>query len=300
MPQIETIQTLLPSTVDESVARLHSGATVVVGTERLKHLIEDGYNLSMRDAGKTAWPTPDVCTWNVWLKNLWSNYEDRSGKSVPQLLSAGQAKQVWERTIAKDVSSQYSDQFEYLLWNITATANRAKTAYGLMCSYIIQPSDFDDQISQDAEHFLSWLESYKHELLKRDWIDLEALPDRFIDEADAIFESEGARIVFAGFDTWAPQTQFLAKVLIQKGCDIEILNHATGRDPSCVQKFEFEKTNDEVDTCARWARAVVELNPTVHKVGIVVARLSDVHQRLYQTFSAVSESRFNYGKTSKS
>ena len=285
MPQIETIQKLLLSTVDESVARLHSGATVVVETERLKHLIEDGYNLSMHDAGKTAWPTPDVCTWNVWLKNTWRDYEDRSGETVPQLLSAGQAKQVWERTIAKDVSSQYSEQFEYLLWNITATANRAKTAYGLMCSYIIQPSDFDDQISQDAEHFLSWLKRYQLELRKRDWIDLEALPDRFIDEADAIFESEGARIVFAGFDTWTPQTQLLAKVLIQKGCDIEILNHATGRHPSCVQKFEFEKTNDEIDTCARWARAVVELNPTVHKVGIVVARLSDVHQRLYRTFS---------------
>ena len=286
MPQIETIQTLLPSTVDESVARLHSGATVVVETERLKHLIEDGYNLSMHDAGNTAWPTPDVCTWNVWLKNIWSDYEDRSGESVPQLLSASQAKQIWERTIANDVSRQYSDQFEYLLWNITATANRAKVAYGLMCSYLIQPSDFDNQISQDAEHFLSWLESYQLELRKRDWIDLEALPDRFIDEADAIFESEGARIVFAGFDTWTPQTQLLVKVLIQKGCDIEILNHATGRDPSRVQKFEFDKTNDEIDTCARWARAVVELNPTVHRVGIVVARLSDVHQRLYQTFSA--------------
>ena len=287
MLQIETIQTLLASTVDASIARLHSGATVVVETERLKHLIEDGYNLSMYDAGKTAWPTPDVCTWNVWLKNTWRDYEDRSGETVPQLLSAGQAKQVWERTIAKDVSSQYSDQFEYLLWNITATANRAKTAYGLMCSYIIQPSDFDDQISQDAEHFLSWFKSYQLELRKRDWIDLEALPDRFIGEADAIFESEGARIVFAGFDTWTPQTQLLVNVLIQKGCDIEILNHATGRGPSCMQKFEFEKTNDEIDTCARWARAVVELNPTVHKVGIIVARLSDVHQRLYRTFSAV-------------
>ena len=286
MPQIETIQKLLPSTVDESVARLHLGATVVVETERLKHLIEDGYNLSMHDAGNTAWATPDVCTWNVWLKNTWRDYEDRLGETVPQLLSTGQAKQVWERTIAKDVSSQYSDQFEYLLWNITATANRAKTAYGLMCSYIIHPSEFDDQISQDAEHFLSWLESYQLGLCKGDWIDLETLPDRFIDEADAIFESKEARIVFAGFDTWTPQIQLLAKVLIHKDWEVEFLNHATGRDPSCVQKFEFEKTNDEIDTCARWARAVVEQNPTVHKVGIVVARLSDVHQRLYRTFSA--------------
>ncbi len=286
MLDVESVESSPPNSIDECIARLQAGWVVVTETQRLKHLIEDGYNRAMLARGKRSWPSAEVYVWNVWLRQLWLDLDDRSEHDTAQLLSTPQSMQVWERAIAQDVQEEYSEQFEYLLWHITATAGRARSAYGLMQGYQIDPADFAGPLSRDVEHFLRWLTSYQQRLESQNWIDLESLPTMLSGCAKAIFDMNPAGIVFAEFDQWTPQQQQLLKVLGEFG-EAERLTQTTTGSPDQHLQLEFERVDDEISACAHWARAVIEADSKNHRVGIVAPRLDRLYGRIMQKFSGV-------------
>ena len=285
--EIEIVDEPLPSIIDRCVELVSEGVTVVTETQRLKHLVEDAYNLKQFAKGKVSWATPKVATWDVWLRNLWHEREQLGGDNIRQLLSSGQSSQVWEDTISKNIREEYKEDFEYLLWHITATASSAKLAYGLTKSYGIKASDFDEPMSEDAQHFLGWLESYRSVLKKRHWIDQESLADEFIENVELIQQCTDCVIAFVGFDKWHPQQQRLYDALSANGVHTTVLDHLMVREPERVDQFQFDKAEDEITACARWARAVIELNPEVHRVGIVIPRFGELYRRIQRIFSAI-------------
>ena len=50
------------SMIEIGVELLNRGSAIVTDTQRLKHLIDDAYNLSLRAAGRTTWETAPVFT----------------------------------------------------------------------------------------------------------------------------------------------------------------------------------------------------------------------------------------------
>ena len=286
MLRIEKVSSRRADTVDSCIGRLLEGATVVVETQRLKHLIEDGYNRAKLSQGETSWPSAEVYVWQLWLSKLWFDLEDYASGHQSQLLSAAQSMQIWERAIAEDIQEEYSEEFEYLLWHITATAVRAKSAFGLMCSYKIDQAEFGDHLSQDVQHFLRWMRNYLNRLKSSDWVDLESVPDMLCRQACDILDLSNGRIVFAGFDRWTVQHQNLLESLSEHG-EVERLDYETASKPRRVEQIEFERVDDEIELCARWARAVIEANPEVHRVGIVAPRLDGLYGKILRQFSGV-------------
>ncbi len=283
--KIKNVSSLPRSTVDTCVNRLLEGAIVVVPSQRLKHLIEDGYNRAKLDLGELTWPSAEVFVWNVWLSQLWSELARHSKAPSPQLLTSSQSIQIWEREIATDIKTEYQDEFQYLLWHITATANRARSAYELMRGYRIEQDQFGDSISQDVAHFLRWLEQYLHHLKRRNLIDLESLSDIMCQRAQEICDLKTEKMVFTGFVDWTPQQQNLLNQLAKYGT-VERLEYERGVTPRTIDQIRFEKTDKEIEMCARWARSVIEADPKNHRVGIVAPRLNSVYGRILGQFSA--------------
>ena len=274
------------SVIDTCVDRLRDGAVVVVEVQRLQHLVADEYNRRQRDDGHAAWATPEVYKLSTWLGRVWNDYAQLAEETISTLLSVGQANEVWETVIAKSVRSEYQTGYEYLLWHITATANHVKEAYGLICSYDIAIANFPDPVSADVEHFRIWLAAYQQALVARRCIDHECLPDHVGARAEAIFRINQPRLVFAGFDTWTPQRKRLIKSLEQAAVSVEIIEHHSNDSPNLPTRLEFGTTDEELDVCARWARAVIDESPQTHRVGIVAPNLSEIGPRLSRRLSA--------------
>ncbi|MDE0309773.1 MAG: exodeoxyribonuclease V subunit gamma [Acidiferrobacterales bacterium] len=284
--QIDNVGSLSRSTVDECVERLQEGATVVVSSRRLQHLIEDGYNRARLNLGERSWPGAEVHVWQIWLSNLWAGLQYDSGDTLPQLLASAQSLQVWEKEIADDIRQEYHDEFEYLLWHITATATRARRAYGLMQEYGIEHTQFGDSISLDATQFLRWLEKYRQHLKQGNLIDTESLPDVLCPLARDIRVLNPGKLVVAGFVEWTPQHQRLLDSLSEFG-EVERLHYESGIKPRRLDQIRFEKVDDEIELCARWTRSVIEADPTNHRVGIVAPRLGNLRDRIIRRFSAL-------------
>ncbi len=283
--EIPQVDALKRSLIDDCVDRLREGATVVVDTQRLQHLVADEFNRRKQADGLTVWPSAEVFTFSAWLSRLWRDYANQSEEIVSVLLSGEQSRQIWERVISEKVRSQYCEGYEYLLWHITTTANQVKNAYGQICSYGIDPDSYTDHISIDVAHFRDWLQSYQHTLEKRGAIDHECLADHVGNAADKLLGTERPSIVFAGIDTWTPQLERLIESLERVDCAIEILDANTVPIDNQPQRFEFDTTDEEINACARWARVSVEANPEVHRIGIVTPNLREIGPRLSRALS---------------
>lgn len=273
------------SLIDDCVDRLRKGATVVVDTQRLQHLVVDEFNRRRQTDGLTVWPSAEVFTFSAWLSRLWRDYANRSEQTVSVLLSGEQSTQIWERVITENVRSQYSEGFEYLLWHITATAKQVKNAYGQICSYGIDPNCYTDHISIDVAHFRDWLQAYRRALVKRNAVDHECLADHVGNAAEKIFGAKRPAVVFAGIDTWTPQLERLVESLERVDCAIEILEANTVPFDRQPQRIEFDTTDEEINACARWARVLVDANPEVHRIGIVVPNLREIGPRMSRALS---------------
>ncbi len=283
--EIPQVNALNRSLIDDCVERLREGATVVVDTQRFQHLVADEFNRRMQADDLTVWPSAEVFTFSAWLSRLWRDYANQSDLTVSVLLSGEQSRQIWERVISENVRSQYSEGYEYLLWHITATANQVKDAYGQICSYDIDPYCYTDHISVDVAHFRDWLKTYRLALSKRSAIDYECLPDHVGNAAEKIFGTKPPDVVFAGIDTWTPQRERLIESLKGVDCAIEILEAHTVPYDRQPQRFEFDTTDEEINACARWARVLVDGNPEVHRIGIVVPNLRDIGPRMSRVLS---------------
>ncbi len=285
MLRIQLAENRTSNIIDVGIQASLADVTVVTATQRLKHLIDDGFNLHMRDKGLKTWPTPETYTWDIWLRKLWRDMEDVSPQSLNSLISNRQSQQIWERVIAGVIKQDYSEGYEYLLWHITATSNRVREAYNLLKAYKIDTSDFSDLLSEDSTHFLRWYREYQKVLSKNGWIDGEMLPDQIQACASEEFLTAGTSLMFAGFEDLTPQQRDLIDYLIKYGWQV---NYAQPPDrPRCsqIRQFEFESTDQEIDICARWARAVVEADPERHHVGVVVYNLSELYSRVNRVFS---------------
>ncbi len=286
MLQLPTSKTLRRSMIEDCVDQLRGGAVVLVDTRRLQHLVTDAYNQMMQLDGLTTWKTPEVLTIHTWLGQLWRQYQLRSNHWVATLLSVEQSRQIWEHVIAENIRHQYQKGYEYLLWHITATANQAKSAYGLLCSYGIGPTEHLDEVSADVASFQVWLAAYERELTTRRCIDRECLADHVGSTVAEIFSIEHPqKIVFAGVDTWTPQLNRLVEALSTVIGSVNLLDHRTDQDASVNQRCQFRTRDEEIDVCARWTRAVIEANPENHRVGIVAPSLREIGPRLRRKLS---------------
>ena len=275
------------STIEAAVELLHRGLTIVTDTRRLKHLIDDAYNLSLRNAGRKTWNTPLVFTWDVWMRGLWVNYEDHTQTESPLFLYPSQSKQLWENLIGHDVRQNYEDDFEYLLWNISSTASKAKSAYRILCDYQISKDEFKDWMSEDARHFLGWLNRYESILKENRWLDSESLPQKMTLMPDAVDSMGDLKMAFVGFSDWTPQHQSFLEYLEKNGAVAQRLEHSVRDGCRRGPSFEFENLDQELETCARWARAVIEANPDAHQVGIVIPGIAEMQVRVRRMFSSI-------------
>jgi ATP-dependent helicase/nuclease subunit B len=249
----------------ELFAALENGATVVTGNNRLARSLIKAYGKTRQQSGQQAWATPDVLSWQAWLKRLWQHSELNSGRgSELTLISETDATVLWELIVRQD-------QGEY---SAAGSPQLAARSWQQLCDWdaVAAPEWSDSGLTTDQQLFLRWTAQYRQQLKERNSLDSAQLTAELLPDIGAgLFDSLGQHI-FAGFDLWLPAYQALLDALRAREIVVEAAASPVINEAHAV-RVECPTDRTELEQAARWARQQVETDPTLD-VCVVVPDLN--------------------------
>lgn len=269
---------------------LQHGATVLTATRRLARTLQQTYAASQYAAGRHAWPTPAIHTFQHWLEHLWRQWEDialLTGESIapPRLLNAAEEGRLWEEVVGRAARADP-------LLRLGDAAGSAAEAWRIACQWRVGPEHWHGPVSEDCRWFAARAGDFRRRLLQSRWLDSGSLPDalRTVVEHGAALLELPASVIVVGFDVMPPQFAAFLNTLAANGCRWEARAHL---HPDLAQPVEskvcaFPSVDAEIEAAARWARALLE-SRGAQRIGVVVPDLQTQRARVERIFAEVLE-----------
>ena len=249
------------------LAALAEGSAVVTPNRRLARVLHREFDLAQRAAGRSAWRTPTILPYPVWLEMLWTRVRESDVSVAPLLLSATQAWQLWRRIVEGE---------NLALLDREGAARLAMEAWSLVHEWgaggeswrawrgILDESD-------DAAVFARWAQAYVAQLQRAGAHDLARLPGVLVGLADRVAPRCEATVLVA-FDEPTPQQERLCAALLAAGARIDRLDTLPA-EAALPCRILAASPGDELDAALDWARVHVAQRPQA-RIGIVIEDLA--------------------------
>jgi len=264
---------------NEILKALGAGATVVAASERLARSVRLAHADVARKRGARVWERPAVLTWMAFLHDQYSCYEETSLQPGPRLLVPHQAETLWETLIGDE------DDGSALL-QPAATARAASAAWAVCLAYDISLAKLTQEAAgDDACQFALWGRAYLEHCEAQGLLDPARLPDFLAEKFKAGEAKPPKHCLCIGFEEFSPQQQRLLDALRAAGSRVEQLPVAGERDSTC-RRIVCADADAEIESAARWARALLEATPTL-RIGIVVQDLNEQRQAFARTLDQI-------------
>lgn len=260
--------------IAELLQTLAQGYTLITPTGRLARYLQYRYAATQIEAGKRAWETADILTWNGWLQRSWEATASRRDLDRV-VLDPAQQHWVWQEIISQSAHAKQ-------LLQPSQTARQALVAWALCQQWQIPVFPDDVYLNEDALAFRQWSRAYQRLCESRGWSDEAALAGLLA--ASPLSVIAPARIALAGFDEITPQQQSLLNKLQASGCDVRHI--PLQRRQGGIMAQGYKDSRAEVLAAALWARQLMESDPAA-STGIVVPDLHAVHDLIENTFDDV-------------
>jgi ATP-dependent helicase/nuclease subunit B len=261
--------------LDNLLAPLAAGATVVTPTRRLAQAVRSGYDLAQQAAGRSAWPSPDVLSWSAWQQREWQAAQFVS--PLPLLLDAQQELALWERVI------RASPEAARLL-HVEAAASEARDAWAALCAYRLSAALDQMPSTDETQAFLAWRDAFLQFCTREHLIDPARLPDELAHQFAAGNLRAPQRLILFGFDTVDPQRAALGDVLRSRGSQVEALAPASA--PGHASVSVHPGPEQEIRASAVRAREILQRSPHA-RIGIVVPDLGPQRATMARIFDDV-------------
>ncbi len=256
-------------------------ATIVTVNNRLARHLHRRFNLEQAASGLAAWPTPDILPWGAWLERLWQQSLVASGVAGSSaLLGEQQSRFVWESVIREDVRG---DPF----LSRQTVVRLALHSWRSCCDWEI-PADtlFETAATFDSRKFARWAARYRQHCLEHQWIDQWMLPALLVEDILSGQLKPPAELLFAGFDSWPPQRQRLARQFEAAGSQVGMIlgnDYSDISAASHAQSIAFDSDQQELDAAARWARLHIENAPNAN-VAVIIPDLAQRAAQVRRSF----------------
>jgi len=234
------------SSATEIDAWLRSGGLVVTASERTARFLTAAFHRARRAEGLTAWPSPNIQDWNVFVRAAW----DERLSDGCLVLNSIQEQSLWAEIIAagEPHAAQLAGARDRL-------AGLAMDAFSLLAKYA--PAFLDERAragwDQDAAAFSSWLSSFGDACRAGNLISAAHLPLELTAALQAD-TSERPPLLLAGFDRILPvQQQFFAAW----GKFSEM---PAGEPASRIAFYSAADPSSEVEACAIWCARKLTAN----------------------------------------
>jgi probable DNA repair protein len=261
--------------LDNLLAPLLAGATVVTPTRRLAQAVRSAFDLAQQSAGRTAWPSPDVLTWPAWQQREWQAAQFVS--PLPLLLDAQQELALWERVI------RASPEASRLL-HLEAAASEARDAWAALCVYRLSAALEQEPGTEESHALRGWRDAFLQFCTREHLIDTARLPDELAHQFAAGRLRAPQHLVMFGFDAIDPQRAALAAVLRGRGAQVDELAPSPALGRACV--IVHAGPEQEIRACAVWAREILQRSPDA-RIGIVVPDLGPQRATISRIFDDV-------------
>lgn len=234
---------------------------MVASSDRAARALRAGFHRRRRDEGLSAWPSPEITDWNVFVTTAWQELAADSRL----LLNSAQEQQIWSEII-------HSDQHlpTALPASVRRLAAMAMEAHDLLSSYA--PRYLDERArsgwDQDKGEFSRWLAEFdrqcrKNQLISRSRVALELVAALQTDT------SARSPLRIAGFDRIVPVQQALFDAWGRWQ------RFETPESSALPGFFSLRDGQSELESCAWWCNRELHANP--HARLLVVTQ--DLSQR---------------------
>lgn len=256
---------------------LRRGATVVAANARAARFLQLRYAQAQRNAGREVWPSPPICDWDSWLRELWREHAFRD-PAAPMLLSPLQERRLWLRVQREDAASVLSPD---------ALALQAMEAWSLLCEYGAHAARRAEWEQPDADRFRHWAAEFERACTRHNWISFAQIAPALAEDRGLALPQE---ICLVGFDRRTPAQVHLLEALRERGVGISEAQEAgEATQRSWIKAMDARQ---EVAACAAWARSVLEADSTA-RIGVMVpgvaARRGEIDRVLRRVLMPQSE-----------
>jgi ATP-dependent helicase/nuclease subunit B len=219
--------------------------------------------------GKKSWESMDILPISSWLERLWSTWSYQEIKSKNNLLNANQELILWEKIISEAKESQH-------LLQKSATAEIAKSAWGLLKQWEIDLHHPSLSLTEDSQTFLSWAQTFQNQCNKNHWVD-------HIRTGKII---AAKKIILIGFTELSPQQQTLLSVCEQAGSEIQ---HYHQSSKICsTKRISLADKETEVRVMAQWAKSILEKKQSdTVRIACIIPNLEDIRDTVNRIFTDV-------------
>lgn len=250
---------------------IDQGLAVITASQRQAHALKMAYANSMLEEGKKVWRTPEVFTWQIWIRKYWEHNPEHSSQV---LLNTSQLRLIWQSIIE---SSSYTRN----ILQVDTIIDTAIEAYDTSLEWGIEIFPKDIFLNSDALAFKSWVQAYQKKLSENNWIDSSVLINELI---AANFTPETKGIVVYGYDKLTKLQVKFIDYLKSKKYEV-IIFKSEGRNETTAYKNYFQP-EDELRAAAIWARQLL-INDPGATIGIVVPDLNKRREFVAAIFDAV-------------
>ncbi|MHB8550319.1 MAG: PD-(D/E)XK nuclease family protein [Acidiferrobacterales bacterium] len=259
---------------------LRGGATLVAKSHRQSRTLQLRYAERMLGEGCTAWPTPDIVTWEGWLQRCWADLQGSSSRGERRrtrvLLSTVQEASLWE-TIVR------SSHPAHALLQVETTAAVAAEAWRLSWEWSIAIPTPRESANGDIRAFSFWAREFDDHCRNQDWQDRARLAD-VLAAAFRNGEIEAPRdLVLYGFDELTPQQTSLFDAIRKQGATVG--RRWSSAVEGIARRCPLRAAADEIVVAAQWARRELEAGNS--RIGIVIPDLAARRTQVIRIFDDV-------------
>ena len=120
---------------------------------RLAHRFRYLYAQEQLRKNRRAWETPDILSWQAWLRRCWITRRERNGAGS-LLLTGEQEDALWQQII------ELSD-YRHSLLQVTSVAAQVAAAWQRLKQYHVPIFPHGTPMNEDAVAFKSWVDEYR-------------------------------------------------------------------------------------------------------------------------------------------
>ena len=242
-------------------AALGDSSHVLTASRRLTRVLQAEYAQQQVAAGKNAWRSPSILSWQDWLSNLIAGAKEQA--SLPTPLNSHQSRLLWERCLRREINDP--------LINIAMLARQSRDSWMRLQEWRVPLHECQQRAgNRDQRLFAKVANSYQSILDRESWVDEAGhagLAAELVGEGRVDVPT---RLVAAGFDRLTPQLEWMFASLRDAGCVVE---QATGHDNSTpVSLCALETSDTELRAAGAWARRELFSDPD-QRLAIVVTHL---------------------------
>lgn len=262
---------------DSVFETLRSGATLLVASQRQARTLQIAYGRWIQQQGQSAWPSPDLLTWNAWLERCWSDLcasLPATKQAVSHaLLSPVQEAKLWESVIG---DSSFGDG---LLQSHT-TAQTVQEAWRLSWEWEISLPSADAAPNEDVRAFAVWSRVFDDRCRAGGWQDRARLAGTLVEAIASGRLNAPKRLLLFGFEELTRQQERLLEVLRRRSTAVETIE--AGSLSKSVVRHELPGQLEEIAAAAQWARERLEAGAS--RIGVIVPDLGAMRPQVVRVF----------------